>query len=104
MSVRERTWINSNGQRSRAFVASWTGGDGRRHIKMFKRLQDAEAHHAMVNARLNDFDARHLLSARVATLIRALDNCGVKVARIDIAPDGVHRIVLWETGASVKVK
>jgi integrase len=46
MSVRKRTWVNSDGSRGEAWVAAYTDQGGKRRLKSFDRKRDAEAFHA----------------------------------------------------------
>lgn len=53
MSVRKRTWKNSDGTQGEAWVASYTsqkGGKRTRHIRSFDRKRDADDFHASVSA------------------------------------------------------
>jgi hypothetical protein len=42
MSVRKRTWRNKDGTQSEAWVVTYTGDDGKRHLKTFHQQRDAQ--------------------------------------------------------------
>jgi integrase len=48
MSVRKRKWTTRLGETKEAWVVSYTGQNGARHIKTFDRKKDADAYHATV--------------------------------------------------------
>ncbi|MCP1765161.1 tyrosine-type recombinase/integrase [Bradyrhizobium japonicum] len=52
MSVRKRTWGNSDGSSGEAWVASYTDQAGKRRIKSFDRKRDADDYHASVSTDL----------------------------------------------------
>lgn len=52
MSVRKRTWCNSDGSQGEAWVVTYTGQDGRRHIKSFDRRRDADNYQSIVGVEL----------------------------------------------------
>jgi integrase len=48
MSVRKRVWTTKNGEHQEKWIADYFDSQGKRHIKTFTRLKDAEAHHDKV--------------------------------------------------------
>ena len=49
MSVRKRTWRNSDGSRGEAWVVNYTDAGGKRRLKSFDRKREAESFEAAVN-------------------------------------------------------
>ena len=45
MSVRKHHWTTRKGEPREAWIAAYTGGDGKRHVKFLKRKKDADAYH-----------------------------------------------------------
>jgi integrase len=69
MSVRRRTWKNSDGSRGEAWLVDYTDQYGQRHTKNFDRRKDAEAYRAAVAV-----DVRkgiHLADSQSATVAEA---------------------------------
>jgi integrase len=48
MSVRKRTWSNSDGSQGEAWVVAYTDAGGGRHLRSFDRRREADAYHASV--------------------------------------------------------
>jgi hypothetical protein len=46
MSVRKRKWTTRKGETKEAWVVSYTGQSGSRHLETFDRKKDADAYHA----------------------------------------------------------
>src|SRR6516162_8625720 len=52
MSVRKRTWRNSDGSQGEAWVAAYTDHKGKRRIRSFEKKHEAVAYHASVSTEL----------------------------------------------------
>jgi len=52
MSVRKRTWRNSDGSQGEAWVAAYTDHKGKRRIRSFEKKHEAIAYHASVTTEL----------------------------------------------------
>jgi integrase len=52
MSVRKRTWRNSNGSQGEAWIAAYTDREGKRRIRSFEKRHEAVAYHASVSTEL----------------------------------------------------
>src|SRR5262249_20125267 len=52
MSVRKRTWTNSDGSRGEAWIAEYTDHEGKRRLRTCEKKRDADAYHASVAGEL----------------------------------------------------
>jgi integrase len=48
MSVRKRAWVTRNGETKEAWIADFTDGTGKRHIRTFQQKKKADAYEAKV--------------------------------------------------------
>ncbi|MGA7787010.1 MAG: site-specific integrase [Xanthobacteraceae bacterium] len=53
MSVRKRVWTTRKGETKEAWIADFTDGTGKRHIRTFKQKKPAEAYEASVTVAVN---------------------------------------------------
>jgi integrase len=53
MAVRSRKWITRKGEQKEAWVADYTDGTGKRHIRTFARKKEADAYAAKVRVDVN---------------------------------------------------
>jgi hypothetical protein len=73
MSVRKRTWANSDGSQGEAWIAEYTDFDGKRRIRTFDKKRDADAFHASVAGELRSGPRqpeRHRRGSRAAVAAR----------------------------------
>jgi integrase len=77
MSVRKRTWRNSNGSQGEAWVVAYTDQAGKRRIKSFDRRRDADAYHAVVGVEIRA--GNHVADSQSVTVAEAtrlwLESC-----------------------------
>jgi integrase len=83
MSVRKRTWKNSDGSRGEAWVVNYTDRSGARRLKSFERRRDADAYHAQVGvdvrAGIHTADSRSVTVAEAGKLwIETTTNAGLE--------------------------
>ncbi len=53
MSVRKRTWVTRKGETKEAWIADFTDGTGKRHIRTFQQKKRADAYEASVTVAVN---------------------------------------------------
>lgn len=53
MSVRKRTWVTRKGETKEAWIADFTDGTGKRHIRTFEQKKKADAYEASVAVAVN---------------------------------------------------
>ena len=53
MSVRKRTWTTRKGETKEAWIADFTDGTGKRHIRTFQQKKKADAYEASVTVAVN---------------------------------------------------
>jgi integrase len=69
MSVRKRTWRNSDGSQGEAWVVAYTDQAGKRHIKSFDRRRDADAYHAVAGVEVRA--GQHVADSQSVTIAEA---------------------------------
>src|SRR6516165_6288430 len=52
MSVRKRTWVNTDGSQGEAWVVNYTDFGGKRRLRTFEKKREADAFHASVAGEL----------------------------------------------------
>jgi integrase len=69
VSVRKRTWRNSDGSQGAAWVVAYTDQSGKRRIKSFDRRRDADAYHAAVGVEVRA--GQHVADSQSVTVAEA---------------------------------
>jgi integrase len=87
MSVRRRTWTNSDGSEGEAWVVNYTDRAGKRRLKTFDRKRDADAFHATVSVDLHRGihipDSQSILVAEAARIwLEACEATGLEPTTI----------------------
>src|SRR6476660_10270197 len=71
MSVRKRTWKSPAGEPREAWVVDYVDQHGDRHLKLFAKKRDADAHHAIVGTAVRA--GTHTADSRSVTVARAAE-------------------------------